>query len=317
MSGLMLVQLSSMRDALAEALLELGGKDSRIVVLGADTSVSIKTSVFADRYPDRFFNIGIAEANMIGIAAGLALAGKIPYVSTYSAFVPGKCLDQIRNAIAYPNLDVKIVSSHGGVTVGPDGASHQTIEDVAVMRAIPHMRVVIPADAPATRALIEESWKTSGPFYVRLSRPSVPEVYSSRPDLKVGHVKILKEGTDLAIIACGVMVNEALEAGDSLAKEGISTEIVDSHTLKPLDAGAIVNVARKTGGIVTAEEQNVIGGLGSAVAEVVSGSYPVPISMVGVRDTFGESGEHKELMAKYGLTSKEIVSAAKKLVASR
>jgi transketolase len=313
----MLVQLSSMRDALAEALLELGGKDPRIVVLGADTSVSIKTSLFADRYPDRFFNIGIAEANMIGIAAGLALAGKIPYVSTYSAFVPGKCLDQIRNAVAYPNLDVKIVSSHGGVTVGPDGASHQTIEDVAAMRAIPHMRVVIPADAPATRALIEESWKTSGPFYVRLSRPSVPEVYSTRPDLKVGQARVLKEGTDLAIIACGVMVNEALEAGDSLAKEGISTEIIDSHTLKPLDADAIVSVARKTGGIVTAEEQSIIGGLGSAVAEVVSGSYPVPISMVGVRDTFGESGEHKELMAKYGLTSKEILRAAKKLVASR
>jgi transketolase len=317
MLALMLVQLGSMRDALAEALLELGGKDLRIVVLGADTSVSIKTSLFADRYPDRFFNVGIAEANMIGIAAGLALAGKIPYVSTYSAFVPGKCLDQIRNVIAYPNLDVKIVSSHGGVTVGPDGASHQTVEDVAAMRAIPHMRVVIPADAPATKVLLEESWKTSGPFYIRLSRPSVPEVYSSRPDLKIGHAKILKEGTDLAIIACGVMVNEALEAGDSLAKEGISAEIIDSHTLKPLDAETIVSVARKTGGLVTAEEQSIIGGLGSAVAEVVSGSYPVPVSMIGVRDTFGESGEYRELMAKYGLTSKEIVKAAKQLVASR
>ncbi len=313
----MLVQLSSMRDALAESLLELGARDPRIVVLGADTSVSIKTSLFSDRYPDRFFNIGIAEANMIGIAAGLALSGKIPYVSTYSAFVPGKCLDQIRNAIAYPNLDVKIISSHGGISVGPDGASHQTVEDVAAMRAIPHIRVVIPADAPATKALIEESWKTSGPFYIRLSRPSVPEVYSSRLDLRVGRVKVLKEGTDLAIIACGVMVNEAIEAGDFLAKEGISAEIIDCHTLKPLDADAIVSVARKTGGLVTAEEQSIIGGLGSAVAEVVSGSYPVPISMIGVRDTFGESGEYRELMAKYGLTSKDIVRAAKKLVASR
>src|SRR5437867_482720 len=296
MRGVMLVQLSSMRDAFAEALLELGAKDPRIVVLGADTSVSIKTSLFSDRFPDRFFNIGIAEANMIGIAAGLALAGKIPFVSTYSAFVPGKCLDQIRNAIAYPNLDVKIVSSHGGVSVGPDGASHQTVEDVAAMRAIPHMRVVIPADAPATMALIEESWKTPGPFYIRLSRPSVPEVYYSRPDLKVGHVKVLKEGTDLAIIACGVLVNEALEADESLAREGISAEIVDSHTLKPLDSDTIVSVARKTGGIVTAEEQNIIGGLGSASAEVVSGSHPVPISIVGVRVTVGESGEYKELM---------------------
>src|SRR5207249_1913550 len=223
MLGLMLVQMSSMRDALAEALLELGLKDPRIVVLGADTSVSIKTSLFADRYPDRFFNVGIAEANMIGIAAGLALAGKIPYVS----------------------------------------------------------------------------------------------IYSSRPDLKVGHVNVLKEGTDVAIIACGVMVNEALEAGESLAKEKISAEIVDCHTLKPLDADTIVGVARKTGGIITAEEQNIIGGLGSAVAESTSSSYPVPISIVGVRDTFGESGEYKELMAKYGLTSKDIVRAAKKLVASR
>jgi len=317
MLGLVLVQMSSMRDALSEALLELGSKDPRIVVLGADTSVSIKTSLFADRYPDRFFNVGIAEANMIGIAAGLALAGKIPYVSTYSAFVPGKCLDQIRNAVAYPNLDVKIVSSHGGVSVGPDGASHQTVEDVAAMRAIPHLRVVVPADAPSTRVLIEESWKTPGPFYIRLTRPSVPEIYSSRPALKVGRVKVLKEGTDLAIIACGVMVNEALEAGESLAKEKISAEIIDSHTLKPLDADTIVSVGRKTGGIITAEEQNIIGGLGSAVAEATSSSYPVPISMVGVRDTFGESGEYKELMSKYGLTSKDIVRAAKKLVASR
>src|SRR5207244_226655 len=184
-------------------------------------------------------------------------------------------------------------------------------------RAIPHLRVVVPADAPSTRVLIEESWKTPGPFYIRLTRRSVPETAYSRPDLKVGRVKVLKEGTDLAIIACGVMVNEALEAGESLAREGISAEIVDSHTLKPLDSDTIVSVARKTGGIVTAEEQNVIGGLGSAVAEVVSGSYPVPISMVGVRDTFGESGEYRELMAKYGLTSKDIIRATKKLVAAR
>src|SRR5437879_3009827 len=249
MLGLMLVQMSSMRDALAEALLELGAKDPRIVVLGADTSVSIKTSLFADRYPERFFNIGIAEANMIGIAAGLALAGKIPYVSTYSAFVPGKCLDQIRNAIAYPNLDVKIVSSHGGVSVGPDGASHQTVEDVATMRAIPHMRVVIPADAPATKALIEESWKTSGPFYIRLSRPNVPEVYSSRPDLKVGRVKVLKEGKDVAIVACGVLVNEALEAGDSLAREKNTAEVIDSHTLKHLHLDTTIGASNRAGGL--------------------------------------------------------------------
>src|SRR5436189_6089512 len=167
----MLLQMSSMRDAYADALLELGSKDTRVVVLGADTSVSIKTSLFADRYPERFFNVGIAEANMIGIAAGLALSGKIPFVSTYSAFVPGKCLDQIRNAIAYPNLNVKIVSSHGGLTVGPDGASHQTIEDVAAMRAVPKMHVIVPADAPSTKSLVAKACRTLGPFYIRLSRP--------------------------------------------------------------------------------------------------------------------------------------------------
>lgn len=306
-----------MRDALAEALVEIGSQDPRIVVLGADTSVSIKTSLFADRFPDRFFNVGIAEANMIGIAAGLALAGKIPYVSTYSAFVPGKCLDQIRNAIAYPKLDVKIVSSHGGLTVGPDGASHQTIEDVAAMRAIPHLRVVVPADAPSTKVLIREAWKTLGPFYIRLSRPSVPEVYSSTPDLRIGHAKILRDGTDLSIVACGVMLNEAVEAAETLAKEGVSATVIDSHTLKPLDSETIVRAARKTGAIVTAEEQNVIGGLGSAVAVAVTEEYPVPVAIVGVQDTFGESGEHKELMTKYGLTAHDIVKASKKLVASR
>lgn len=313
----MLVQMNSMRDALAEALLELGAKDSRIVVLGADTSVSIKTSLFADRYPERFFNVGIAEANMIGISAGLALAGKIPFVSTYSAFVPGKCLDQIRNAIAYPNLNVKIVSSHGGITVGPDGASHQTIEDVAAMRAIPHMSVVIPADANATRALVGQSSKTPGPFYIRLSRANVPEIHQSVSGLEIGKAKLLREGSDVTIIACGVMVNEAIEAAKFLSKEGISAEVMDSHTLKPIDHDPIIKTARKTGRIVTAEEQNILGGLGSAVAEVVSESYPVPVSRVGVRDTFGESGEYKELMVKYGLTSQVIVDSAKKLVTSR
>ncbi|HZY47956.1 MAG TPA: transketolase C-terminal domain-containing protein, partial [Candidatus Bathyarchaeia archaeon] len=293
----MLVQMASMRDAYAETLLELGAEDLRVVVLGADTSVSIKTSLFGDRFPDRFFNVGIAEANMMGIAAGLALAGKIPFVSTYSAFVPGKCLDQIRNAIAYPYLNVKIVSSHGGLTVGPDGASHQTIEDVAAMRAIPKMRVVVPADAPSTKALVTQSCKVPGPFYIRLSRPSVPTIYSESRKVELGKAAILREGADIGIIACGIMVNEAMEAAEALAKTGISAEVVDSHTIKPLDSTTIVRVAKKTGALVTAEEQSVIGGLGGAVVEATSESYPVPVSRVGVKDTFGESGEHQELMA--------------------
>ncbi len=313
----MLVQLASMRDAYAEALLELGARDKRVIVLGADTSVSIKTSLFGDRYPNRFINVGIAEANMIGIASGLALAGKLPFVSTYSAFVPGKCLDQIRNAIAYPNLDVKIVSSHGGLTVGPDGASHQTVEDIAAMRAIPNMHVVVPADAPSTKLLIDGAARMSGPFYIRLSRPSVPTVYGPGSTLEVGKAKVLKEGSDVTIVGCGLMVNEAMEAAEALARDGVSTEVLDSHTIKPLDAHTIVRSAVKTGAIVTAEEHSIIGGLGGAVAEAVSEAHPVPILRVGIRDTFGESGEHEELLVKYGLTWKEIVQMAKNVARVR
>ncbi len=307
----MLVQLASMRDSFAEVLLELGGRDRQIVVLGADTSVSIKTSLFGDKYPDRFFNVGIAEANMVGIAAGLALAGKIPFVSTYSAFVPGKCLDQIRNAIAYQKLNVKIVSSHGGLTVGPDGASHQTVEDVAAMRAVPNMHVVVPADATSTRALVAGAAKTPGPFYIRLARPSVPTIHPSGADLHIGKAEVLREGSGLTIVACGIMVNEAIEAAEALGKEGTSVEVIDSHTVKPLDIHTIVRSARKTGRVITAEEANIIGGLGGAVAEALSENHPTRLRRVGIRDTFGESGEHLELMAKYGLTSKEIIHAAK------
>ncbi len=313
----MLVQLASMRDALAEAILELGTKDKRVVVLGADTSVSIKTSLFGEQFPERFFNVGIAESNMIGIASGLALAGKIPFVSTYSAFVPGKCLDQIRNAIAYPNLNVKIVSSHGGLTVGPDGASHQTIEDVAVMRAIPHMHVVIPSDAPSARTLILKAAGTPGPFYMRLSRPNVATVHESPSSLDIGKATVLRDGSDVTIVACGIMVSEALIAAENLAQEGISAEVIDSHTVKPLDTATIGRSAEKTGIVVTAEEHNIIGGLGGAVAEALSESHPVRIERVGVRDTFGESGEHAELMVKYGLTSKEVGQAARRLVKGR
>jgi transketolase len=309
--------MSSMRDAYAEALVQLGAEDSRIVVLGADTSVSIKTSQFGEKYPERFFNVGIAEANMIGISAGLALAGKIPFVSTYSAFVPGKCLDQIRNAIAYPNLNVKIVSSHGGLSVGPDGASHQTVEDIAAMRAIPHMRVVVPADGEATKRLVLSAANTDGPFYIRLSRPNIHAIYDSEAQINIGENNVLRDGSDVGIVACGIMVGEAVEAARILARDGISAEVVDSHTVKPLDNEGIVRVARKTGALVTCEEHNILGGLGSAVAEVVSESYPVRISRVGVKDTFGESGEHLELMAKYGLTANDIVQRARVLVGSR
>ncbi len=300
-----------MRDGFSRALVELGAKDERIVVLGADTSLSIKTSLFGSKYPNRFFNVGIAEQNLLGIAAGLAMSGKIAFLSTYSAFVPGKCLDQIRNAVAYPNLDVKIVSSHGGITVGPDGASHQTVEDLAAMRAIPRLKVVVPSDAPSTESLIHEVARTEGPFYVRLARPSTPLVHPPGVEVEIGKAMTVREGTDAAVVACGIMVPEALQAADAMKKQGLSLRVIDCHTLKPLDEEIVIKAATDTGNIVTAEEHNIIGGLGSAVAEVLGENRPTPMRRIGVKDTFGESGEHNELLAKYGLTAKDIINAVK------
>ncbi len=302
-----------MRDGLSRSLVELGAKDERIVVLGADTSLSIKTSLFGSKYPHRFFNVGIAEQNLIGIAAGLAMNGKIAFLSTYSAFVPGKCLDQIRNAVAYPNLDVKIVSSHGGITVGPDGASHQTVEDLAAMRAVPRLKVVVPSDAPSTESLIHKIARTQGPFYVRLARPSTPLVHSPGVQVEIGQAITVREGTDASVVACGIMVPEALQAADEMKKQGLSLRVIDCHTLKPLDEETIIKAAVDTGNIVTAEEHNIIGGLGSAVAEVLGESRPTPIRRIGIMDTFGESGEHIELLVKYGLTAKNIINAVKTL----
>ncbi len=306
-------QLASMRDGYSRALVELGAKDERIVVLGADTSVSIKTSLFGAKYPHRFFNVGIAEQNLLGIAAGLAMSGKIAFLSTYSAFVPGKCLDQIRNAIAYPYLDVKIVSSHGGITVGPDGASHQTVEDLAAMRAVPRLKVVVPSDSPSTESLIQEVAKTKGPFYVRLARPSTPIVHTPGVKAEIGKAITVKEGADASVVACGIMVPEALQAAEELKKQGLALRVIDCHTLKPLDEETIIKAAADTGNIVTAEEHNIIGGLGSAVAEVLGENRPTPMRRIGIMDTFGESGEHIELLAKYGLTAKNIINAVKML----
>jgi transketolase len=299
-----------MRDMYGEALLELGEEDSRVVVIGADTTQSIKASVFGSRFPERFFNVGIAEANLVSIAAGLAASGKIAFASTYAIFAIGKCVDQIRNAIAYPKLDVKIVASHAGVSVGPDGASHQEVEDIATMRAIPNMRVVSPADAVSAKKLVKQVAHIPGPFYVRIARPSTPVVYRWDEELEVGKAKILHEGSDVSIIACGLLVPESLTAAKELSKQGVKAEVLDLHTIKPIDSRAIIETAQKTGGVVTAEEHNILGGLGGAVSEVLAQEYPTRVVRVGVNDTFGESGEHKELMAKYGLTSKEIVRAA-------
>lgn len=298
-----------MRDAYGEALLELGASRPKVVVLGADTTGSMKTAVFASKYPERFFNLGIAEQNLMGVAAGFALAGKVAFAGTYAIFVPGKCVDQIRNNIAYPNLDVKIVCSHGGVSVGPDGASHQQVEDIAIMRAIPRMKVEVPCDSVSTKEIVKSIADIPGPFYVRLTRPSTPVVYDEGFHHTLGKAEILADGSDVAIFACGIMVPEALRASDSLSRKGIAASVVDLHTVKPIDQETIVEKARECGCMVTAEEHNVMGGMGSAVAEVLVENRPVPMRRVGVKDTFGESGEAAELLKKYGLTAADIEAA--------
>ena len=308
---------AAMRDAYGEALLELGASNRDEVVVGADTTGSLKSGVFATKFPERFFNVGIAEQNLVSIAAGLALAGKVAYAGTYAIFVPGKSVDQIRNNIAYPNLNVKIVCSHGGISVGPDGASHQQLEDIAIMRAIPKMKVVVPADAPSTKGAIKAIADIPGPFYVRLTRPSTPVVYEGGFEYRFGQANVLRDGSDIAVFACGIMVPEALKAAEALKAKGVSAAVVDLHTIKPIDVATVTRFAQKCGRVVTAEEHNVMGGMGSAVAEVLGANRPSPMKRGGVMDTFGESGDAGELLKKYGLTAASIEQAATALVARK
>ncbi|MFY3740214.1 MAG: transketolase [Candidatus Nitrosomirales archaeon] len=306
--------MGEMRTGYGEALVELGAINRNVVVVGGDTTQSLKTSLFGDKYPERFFNVGISEANVVSIAAGLALSGKVPFASTYAAFIPGKCVDQIRNAIAYGNLNVKLVVSHGGLSVGPDGGSHQQLEDFAITRAIPNMQVIVPADEVATRKLVYLAAETRGPMYMRLTRPKSMLIYEKNGvDLKIGKSVTVRDGGDITVIACGIMVPEAVEASDRLKKERISCRVIDMFTLKPIDKDAIVKAAKETGAIVTAEEHNIYGGLGSAVAEVLAENLPTLMRRIGVKDTFGESGEHEELLAKYGLTANDIVRTVQEL----
>ncbi len=304
---------ADMRGVYGETLVELGAANQNIVCVGADTTDSLKIKKFGDYYPDRFFNVGIAEANLVSVAAGLAIAGKIAFASTYAAFLPGRCLDQIRNAICYPNLNVKLVVSHAGLTVGPDGASHQQLEDFSTMRAIPNVRVIVPADAVATKYLIRSVALIPGPFYIRIARPLSEVLYEENAIFRIGTGNILRDGSDATIIACGLMVARALDAAKVLkSNNGISCRVVDMFSIKPIDTSLIAGCARDTGAIVTAEEHSMIGGLGSAVAESSSETYPVPIRRLGVRDTFGESARDEEidaLLEKYGLTTKEIARA--------
>lgn len=304
---------ADMRGAYGDTLVELGRDDPRIVCVGGDTTDSLKTKKFGDKYPERMFNVGIAEANLVSVAAGLSIAGKIAFASTYAAFIPGRCVDQIRNTICYPRLNVKLVVSHGGLTVGPDGASHQQIEDIASMRAIPNMRVIIPADAIAVKHLIRTIASTPGPFYMRLARPSSEVIYADQPEsFEIGRGNLLEDGSDATIIACGLMVGMAREAAVELKKKGVSCRVVDMFSIKPIDRDLVAKCAKETGAIATAEEHNIVGGLGGAVSEVTAETYPVPVKRVGVRDTFGESARDEEidmLMEQYGLTATEIAKA--------
>lgn len=305
------------RDAYGKALLILGAENPNVVVLDADLSKSTKTADFGKKYPERFFNMGIAEANLIGTAAGLAAAGKIPFASTFAIFAVGRAFEQIRNSIAYPKLNVKIAATHAGISVGEDGGSHQAIEDVAIMRAVPNMVVLVPADGEETRQVILAAAKYIGPVYIRMGRLAVPLLFGEDYNFEIGKANVLKEGTDVAIMANGLMVSMALEAAEELAGKGISVSVVNVASVKPLDEETIVRVAKQTKAVVTAEEHNIIGGLGSAIAEVLGEKLPTPMVRVGLKDTFGESGRPQELLEKYGLTKTDLMKAVHEVLAKK
>ena len=303
------------REGYGNALVELGAEDPNIVVLDADLAAATKTSVFKDAYPDRHIDCGIAESNMVGVAAGLATAGKIPFVSSFAMFVAGRAFEQVRNSIGYPQLNVKIGATHAGITVGEDGASHQCNEDIALMRTISGMVVMCPADEIEARAAVKAAAKHDGPVYMRFGRAACP-IINDRPDYKfeIGKGTIVREGTDLTIVATGICVGNALDAAEMLAAEGINAEVINICTIKPLDEEIIINSARKTGKVVTAEEHSVIGGLGSAVCDALCKSYPVSVMKIGMQDVFGESGPAQELVEKYKLDGKGIYEQIKEFL---
>ena len=301
------------REAYGKVLVELGAEYPNLVVMDADLSGSTKSGEFAKVYPERFFNAGIAEQNLYGMAAGLALSGKIVCASTFAMFASGRAFEIIRNSIGYTGANVKICASHAGITVGEDGASHQTFEDIALMRTIPGMTVINPCDGNSAEKLIRQAVEMDGPAYIRLGRAAVPEFYNQEDEIKLGKGKLLREGKDVAIIATGIMVAEAMEAALILQEEGISARVIDIHTIKPLDRDIIIEAAQETGRVVTAEEHSILGGLGGAVSELLSTECPTRMAMIGQHDTFGESGKPDELKAKYGMTKEDIVLAVKSI----
>ena len=308
------MEKASLREAYGRALLELGRRNENIVVLDADLSGSTKTKMFAKEFPNRFFNMGVAEQDMIGTAAGLAASGKIPFASTFAIFAAGRAWEQIRQSVAYAGLNVKIVASHGGITVGHDGGSHQAIEDIALMRILPHMAVIVPADAIEMEQVIYTIAEYEGPVYVRGSRVNFPLIYNGDYHFQLGKGSIIREGEDITIIATGLMVHHTLEAAKELENCGISARVINMSTIKPIDKELIIESAKITGAIVTAEEHLIIGGLGSAVCEVLSESYPVPVKRIGIEDRFGISGKPEALLAYFHLMPEDIIEAAKRLL---
>ena len=299
------------RDAYGKALVELGEKNPNVLVLDADLAAATKTGAFKKAFPERFFDTGIAEGNMMGVAAGLATTGYTVFASSFAMFSAGRAFEQVRNTIAYPHLNVKIGATHAGISVGEDGASHQCCEDIALMRSIPGMVILNPADDIEARAAVLAAAEHDGPVYMRFGRLAVPRIFDENYKFEIGKAVTLKEGSDVTIIATGLMVNEAIEAAKTLEAEGISVELINMHTIKPLDKEAVIKAAKKTGCIVTAEEHNVIGGLGDAVCDAVCEEYPVPVVKLGVEDTFGKSGPAVELLHIFGLDADNIVKKAK------
>jgi len=301
------------RDAYGKTLLELGKKHKDIVVLDADLSGSTRTAYFGREFPERFFNFGVAEQNMMAAAAGLASCGKIVFASTFAMFATARALDQVRNSICYNNFNVKIVATHGGITVGEDGASHQALEDINFFRAIPNMKIIVPADAVQTREAVIAAYQTPGPFYIRLGRSKIPTI-QNKNDFVFGRGQIIEEGKDLAIITCGIMVNQSLMASKILKEKGISTTVANFHTIKPIDQDLLVKIAKGHRKILVCEEHQITGGLFSAVSEVLIRKYPIQVKPIGVEDEFGQSGSPQELMDFYGLSANNIAEKAQEFL---
>ena len=305
------------RDGFGQGVVELGRKNKDIVVLSADLTDSTRANWFKKEFPDRFFGLGVAEQDMFGTAAGFALMGKTPFACTFGVFASGRAWDQIRVSIAYMNLNVKIIGTHGGVSVGPDGATHQALEEISLMRIMPNMTVIVPCDALEAKRATIESASHKGPVYIRFGRSGAPLITKETDNFKIGKANVIKEGSDISIFACGQMVYESMLACDELKKDGINARLVNMHTPKPIDKDCIIKCAKETGAIVAVEEHTIAGGFGSAIAEVVVENNPVPIKFVGIRDKFGQSGEPDELFEHFGLKSKNIVKAAKEAIAMK